>query len=60
MQITLGKKVKDRINGYEGIVTAITSYLNNSPNRAMVEATDTTGRPIEWWIDVDRLELKED
>lgn len=51
----LGTKVKDQITKFSGIVTARTVFLNSEP-RIMVEGMDTTGRPIEWWFDEERLE----
>lgn len=56
-KINLGTQVKDTVTGFVGVITARAEYRNNQPNRYLLEATDTTGRPIEWWYDEDRLEL---
>ena len=38
MNIKLGDKVKDKISGYKGIVTAIAKYLNGC-TRILIEPT---------------------
>lgn len=55
-EIYLGMTVKDKESNYKGKVTAITKYLYGQ-DKVMVESIDTTGRPIEWWYDIDRVEL---
>ena len=57
-KIQLGSKVKDLITGYEGTVTAKTEYLHRE-SMYLVESVDTTGRPIEWWVDKNRLKVVE-
>ena len=54
-QFDLGQRVEDRVTKYKGRVTARAEYLFQ-PNHYLVEATDTTGRPIEFWVAEDRLE----
>lgn len=51
----LKDKVRDKINGYEGIITGIAQYVD-CETRYQVESVDTTGRPIEWWFPENRLE----
>ena len=53
MSINLGDKAKDRISGYEGIVTAMAKYLNGC-TRVLLEPTklDKEGKIIkELWLD---------
>lgn len=60
MKIELGAKVKDLETGFKGVVTCRAEYLYHSP-KVLVENIDTTGRPIEWWFDEERVYLcKED
>lgn len=58
MRRWLNKKVKYTINGYVGVVTAYAEYANGQ-ERLLVEGIDTTGRPIEWWIDTRYAEIVE-
>ena len=50
----LKHKVEDEITGLVGKITARTQFLTGE-NRYMVETIDSTGRPVEWWIDESRL-----
>ncbi|MGH9424388.1 MAG: hypothetical protein ACRD3J_30735 [Thermoanaerobaculia bacterium] len=54
----LGSRVRDKISGFEGIVTSICQY-DNKPNRVQVTAQSLSerGAIIEEWIDEDRLEV---
>ena len=54
MDLWLGKQVKDTLTGYSGKVTAVALYLTGE-TRLLVEGIDTTGRPIEWWLDEKRV-----
>ena len=57
-EFKFGKKesVRDKVTGYSGYVTAATCYFYGArENQYLVEFTDTTGRPIEWWVTEDRL-----
>jgi hypothetical protein len=56
-KIELGCKVKESITGFVGTVTARCVYLDDDP-RLLVEAVDTTGRPIEHWIKESRAEVQ--
>ena len=56
-----GDKVIDNITGYIGTVTGKCDYYGEKPLQYLVENVDSTGRPVEWWIDSTRLKLfKED
>lgn len=52
------ERVEDNVTTMTGVVTARVEYLT-SENRYLVEGVDSTGRPIEWWIDENRLVSKE-
>ena len=51
----LGEKVKDNIIPFEGTVISRGEFISG-PNKYCVTSIDTTGRPIEWTIEEDRLE----
>lgn len=53
--INLGTKVRDKETGFDGVVTARAEYLYDG-FRILVENIDTTGRPIEWWFNENRVE----
>lgn len=52
--IKLNSKVKDKITGYSGKVTARAEYITGE-TRYEVESVDSTGRPTEYWYDESRL-----
>lgn len=54
-KIELGMRVKDTKTLFTGLVTARAEYLYGQP-RILVENIDSTGRPVEWWYDEERLE----
>lgn len=54
----LGKKVKCSITDLVGTVTSVAYYLTSN-TKVLVECTDTTGRPIEWWVDLERVKVIE-
>lgn len=56
--VELGDRVIDILTEFTGIVTGKADYLNGE-TRFLVEAIDTTGRPIEWWCEKSRLKLKD-
>lgn len=56
-EITYKTHVRDNVTGYSGKVTAICHYYHKRPDSVLVEGIDTTGRPIEWWTDVERIEI---
>lgn len=53
-----GKVVKYKPTGFEGVITAKITYYDDKPDQYMLEGNDSTGRPIEFWADVTRLEEK--
>ncbi len=59
MKIKLGARVKDPINGYEGIVIARTDWLYGCVRIGVVAShLDKDGKPLgEEWFDEDRLEV---
>lgn len=56
----LGDRVKDRITGYTGIITAYVMYLHGCDQHLVVsDMRDAEGqivKPFSWWIDSPRLE----
>lgn len=55
----LGKKAQDKETGYTGIVTAYCVYAY-APTAFLLEAVDSTGRPIEWWVNISRMKILDD
>lgn len=51
---SLGDTVKDTNTGYHGKITARCEYITDKRNY-LVENIDTTGRPIEHWVEEERL-----
>lgn len=61
MRITLGKKVKDKVTGYEGIATARVEYLNGCVQYCVKPKVGADGKmPDPEYIDVQQLEVVED
>ena len=56
-KIQLGQTVKDNVTGFVGKVTARCEYLSGQP-RVMAVGIDSTGRPIEYWIDESCAEVQ--
>ena len=54
----LGKRAKDRITGFEGVITAYAEYLTDTP-RILLEDVDSTGRPVEFWVQTVRADVEE-
>lgn len=50
----LGKTVEDTETGMSGKVTAFACYATGHES-VLLSALDTTGRPIEHWIDIERI-----
>lgn len=46
---------KDEATGFTGICTAYAVFLTGC-DRVILEGMDTTGRPVEMWVDVSRVE----
>ena len=51
---SLGENVKDVNTGYGGKITARCEYITDKRNY-LVENVDNTGRPIEQWVEEERL-----
>lgn len=57
----LGKKVKDKITGFTGIVTGFAQYLTGCDQYLVLpKAKSETEYPSGSWLDVNRLEIMED
>lgn len=54
LKFNLGEKVVDNITGLKGTITSVLLSITGSV-RYMIETSDSAGRPIEWWLDEDRL-----
>lgn len=50
-----GDIVIDEVTGYVGVVTAYAYYYDKSPAQYLVETKESTGRPVQWWFDENRL-----
>ncbi len=59
-RIKLGARVKDKVSGFTGIVTARCEYLSEAP-RVLVEAqaTESGARAAESWYPETRVEIAE-
>lgn len=58
MDIRLGVKVKDKITGFEGIVTGRVEYLTGCDQVLVKPRTeDVTKMPEGSWLDVNRCEV---
>lgn len=55
-----GDIVVDTVTEYVGEITARIEYANGDENQYKVESIDSTGRPIEAWIQESRLMPYED
>lgn len=51
-----GQKVMDKLTNFMGKVTGFAYYYGKQNCSYLVEAIDGTGRPIEHWVDEERLE----
>jgi len=61
MREHLGKVAKDKVTGFKGIVTGITTYLTGCDQYCLVpKAEDKSKYPTVQWLDVDRLEFQDD
>lgn len=45
----------DKVTGFSGIVTGYW-ISKTGDDRVLLESTDTTGRPVEFWVDLARVE----
>jgi len=55
--LEFGTTVTDTNTGYSGKITARAEY-NIGTILYLVESVDTTGRPIEQWINSERIEVE--
>jgi hypothetical protein len=53
----LGMRVRDRITGFEGIVTSQTRYLT-ACDRVFVEGEVKEGKQEDMYLDVNRIEVR--
>lgn len=57
----LGDRVRDKITGYEGVVTSITFWLNGCVRLAVQATVLKDGKPVEAeWIDDQQVELAQE
>ena len=54
--IDYGEEIFDKVTKYCGKVTGYVHYFDRKPGQYLVESIDTTGRPIEEWIEEGRVE----
>lgn len=60
MHKMLGKKVRDKITGFSGVVTTVADHLTGC-ERAWVEGPcDDKGKSEQCWIDTSRLDVMPD
>lgn len=55
----IGRIAMDTVTGYKGEITAHTTF-KTGVDRVLIESIDNTGRPVEWWFDIDRIEFLDD
>jgi hypothetical protein len=53
----MGKKVKDKISGFEGIVTGIVDYLTGCKQLLIQPPAKDGEFKSSIWIDIDRVEV---
>lgn len=59
--LLLGRRAKDRITGFEGLITAQGIYLTGCAKAVLVPKVDAKGHaPESRWIDVPRLQIAKD
>lgn len=51
----VGREWRDKVTGAVGTATEMV-YQSTRVPRVMLEGKDSTGRPFEWWYDLNRLE----
>jgi hypothetical protein len=57
-KVMLGDKARDKLNGFEGRVTARTEYVTGCVY-ILLENIDADGNPVEHWVDEKRVEVLE-
>ena len=56
LKFKYAQKVVDTLTKYRGRITGFCFYFGHRPNQYLVESIDSTGRPIETWVEEERLE----
>lgn len=60
MRIELGKKVRDKITGFHGVVTGRVEYLTGCEQVLIQPPTKQDGAWVDsHWLDIDRVEAVE-
>ena len=54
VKVTLGKKYRDTLHGFEGIATAQTRYITGCDQIEIQWLKN--GEPLSFWLDITRLE----
>ena len=52
----IGKRAEDAINGFSGEITGYWISKTGS-DRVLLEGLDNPGRPVEFWADLERINL---
>ena len=59
MENILGKKARDSVSGFSGIVTAVCQYLRGDPRCEITAINPEAGKsPAEMWLDVTRATIE--
>lgn len=59
-EIKMGQKVKDRITGFTGRVTALCTYITGCDQACVTTPADKDGSTKTSWPDVSRLKILEE
>lgn len=52
----IGKTGRDTVTGFQGLITGY--WISQTGcDRLLLEGIDTTGRPVDFWADRERIEL---
>lgn len=57
MEKNLGKTAKDKISGFEGIITARCEYVYGVPRILLTGKCIDGKKPVEYWVDESQIEL---
>lgn len=52
----IGRQAKNIVTGFSGEITGYWIGKTGS-DRVLLEAVNTTGSPVEFWVDLERIEL---
>ncbi len=55
----IGKRARDTVTGFSGEITGYWICKTGS-DRVLLEDVDNTGRPVEFWADLERVEIFEE